>query len=155
MPACTYSRLGRLLITCALVSLSVLESVTAKKPNVIFYMPDDLPFYFPERPETTDTPFILDPYLMPNFHRIREEGTVFLDAHVAGPKCAPSRFNILTGRYCSKSIYGRSQGVTPNPLNSTEERFPVTVPVCKIAGTDETNNLQSVLAEEGYSTIHR
>lgn len=145
-----------LLYSWTLLSLLIIMcSVTANKPNVIIYMPDDLPFYFPEKPDSTDVPFALDPSLMPNFYRIREEGTVFLDAYVAGPKCAPSRFNILTGRYCSKSIYGRAQGATTNPLNSTEERFTVTVPMCKIAGTDETNNLQSVLAEEGYSTIHR
>jgi hypothetical protein len=27
--------------------------------------------------------------------------------------------------------------------------------VCKIVGTDEINNLPTVLATEGYSTIHR
>jgi arylsulfatase A-like enzyme len=139
----------------ALTVLNLLISATAKKPNVIFYMPDDLQFYFPERPDSTEAAFVLDPALMPNFYRLREEGTVFLEANVAGPKCAPARFNILTGRYCSKSIYARSQGATVNPLNSTEERFPVTVPVCKIVGTDEINNLPTVLATEGYSTIHR
>lgn len=119
------------------------------------FIADDLPFYFPEKPASTEAAFELDPVLLPNMYRIREEGTTFLAANVAGPKCAPSRFNILTGRYCSKSIYGRSQGATSNPLNSTEERFRVTVPVCKIAGTDEVNNLPSVLAQQGYSTIHR
>lgn len=136
-------------------TIATAATATAKKPNVIFYMPDDLQFYFPERPASAEAAFELDPTLLPNFHRIREEGAVFLDANVAGPKCAPSRFNVLTGRYCSKSIYARSNGATTNPLNATEERFSVTVPQCKIAGTDEMNNLQSVLSEEGYSTIHR
>eukprot|EP00603_Paraphysomonas_imperforata_P003019 CAMPEP_0114420456 /NCGR_PEP_ID=MMETSP0103-20121206/4567_1 /TAXON_ID=37642 ORGANISM="Paraphysomonas imperforata, Strain PA2" /NCGR_SAMPLE_ID=MMETSP0103 /ASSEMBLY_ACC=CAM_ASM_000201 /LENGTH=794 /DNA_ID=CAMNT_0001588937 /DNA_START=108 /DNA_END=2492 /DNA_ORIENTATION=- len=140
--------------TLVLTIFSLLLGVSAKKPNVIFYMPDDLSFYFKERPASSETPFELDPALMPNFYRIREEGTVFLDANVAGPKCAPSRFNVLTGRYCSKSIYARSQGATTNPANSTEERFAVTVPQCKIAGTDEMHNVQSVLSKEGYSTIH-
>jgi arylsulfatase A-like enzyme len=143
------------LFSLLLILIFLLNVVTAKKPNVIFYMPDDLEFYFPEAPASTDVQYQLDESLMPNFYRIRDEGTTFLEANVAGPKCAPSRFNILTGRYCSKSIYARSGGSTTNPSNSSEDRFAVTVPNCKIAGTDEINNLQTVLSDEGYATIHR
>ena len=146
--------------TCSLfIIISLLlyniQQVISKKPNIIFFMPDDMPFYFPEHPESASTHYELDSTLMPNINKIRQQGAVFLDANVAGPKCAPSRFNVLTGRYCSKSIYGRAQGANTNPFNSTEERFEVTVPRCKIAGTDEFDNLPRVLSAEGYSTIHR
>ena len=33
-------------------------------------------------------------------------------------------------------------------------RFPVTVPACKLSGDDETTNIQTMLSNAGYTTIH-
>ena len=83
---------------------------------------------------------------------IREEGAVFTQASVAGPKCAPSRFNTLTGRYCSRG----EQSKTDTTFAATEggdTRSTVDVPTCKLIGADLKNNLQTDLTASGYATI--
>ena len=47
---------------------------------------------------------------VPNMNKIRDEGVVFTRAYTAGPKCAPSRISMLTGRYASRNIYGAVNG---------------------------------------------
>ena len=68
-------------------------------------MPDDMQFYFDEAPNPpTGARKTLASSLLPNMHRVRDEGVVFTQAHVAGPKCAPARFNVLTGRCAPPTI---------------------------------------------------
>ena len=68
-------------------------------PNIFVFMPDDLTFptRYPEVPHGYSG---AQPPL-PNLDRIRNEGAVFTRAYTAGPKCAPSRYSLLTGRYAS------------------------------------------------------
>jgi arylsulfatase A len=63
-------------------------------PNIIFILADDMGFgdvgcYNPESRIPT-----------PNMDRIAAEGMRFHDAHSASAVCTPSRYGILTGRYC-------------------------------------------------------
>lgn len=121
-------------------------------PNIVFFMPDDMQFLWDEAPDSTDSAvFKPSASLIPNMNRIRSSGAVFTNAYVAGPKCAPSRFSVLTGRYCSRAEWGRTY--TP-VTEGNYSRYDVTVPTCKLYGDDETNNIQTLLSAAGYSTIH-
>jgi len=64
------------------------------RPNVVFVLADDmgvgdLSYLNPDSQIST-----------PNLDRIGREGTYFTDAHSPSALCTPTRYGILTGRYC-------------------------------------------------------
>ena len=76
----------------------------AKKPNIIFFIADDMyPWMFNNTPEgrTKDGK---PKNLTPALDRLAAEG-VWLDGmKVVSPVCTPSRYNCLTGNYASRAI---------------------------------------------------
>lgn len=72
------------------------------KPNIVFFLADDLGYgdiscYNPESKIITR-----------NIDKIACEGMRFTDAHSASAVCTPSRYSILTGRYCWRGSLKRS-----------------------------------------------
>ncbi|MBS3765712.1 sulfatase-like hydrolase/transferase, partial [Candidatus Bipolaricaulota bacterium] len=70
------------------------ESFSPERPNVVFLMADDMGYgdlgcYNEESKIPT-----------PNMDQLAEEGVRFTDAHASSAVCTPSRYSILTGRYC-------------------------------------------------------
>jgi arylsulfatase A len=70
---------------------------TSAKPNIIFIMTDDLGYgdvscYNPNSRIRT-----------PNIDKIAAEGICFTDAHSPSAVCTPTRYGVLTGRYCWRS----------------------------------------------------
>ena len=88
---------------CALGAAAATASVAAekelpKKPNVIFFIADDMrPYMFNCLPEGKGN------NVTPNIDRLASEGTILMGQHVASPLCTPSRYNVLTGRYASRA----------------------------------------------------
>ena len=109
-------------------------------------------FLWDERPASVGAALAQHTDLVPNMNIVRNEGAVFTQAGVAGPKCAPSRFNVLTGRYCSRGEHSKS---SPRFIatEGDDTRSNVDVPSCKFAGADLTSNLPTELAANGYATI--
>lgn len=76
------------------VGMASTATCLAARPNVIFFMADDLgygdagPFKQANSPIPT-----------PNVDRLATEGMTFTDAHTAAAVCAPSRYAMLTGNY--------------------------------------------------------
>ena len=71
-----------------------LTAAAADRPNVIVIYTDDQGF--------GDTSY-LNPdakFQTPNLDRIASEGIAFTNAHSADSVCTPSRYGLLTGRYC-------------------------------------------------------
>ncbi len=75
-------------------------------PNIVFVMADDMGYgdvgcYNPESKIPT-----------PNMDRLAREGIRFTDAHSPSAVCTPTRYGVLTGRYCwrtplkSQVLYG-------------------------------------------------
>lgn len=67
------------------------------KPNVIWIMADDLGYgdlscLNPESKIQT-----------PNLDRMAREGITFTDAHAPSAVCTPTRYGVMTGRYCFRS----------------------------------------------------
>ncbi|MFC1462104.1 arylsulfatase [Verrucomicrobiota bacterium] len=63
-------------------------------PNVVYILADDMGY--------GDVRY-LNPeckFPTPNLDRIGREGMIFTDAHSSSSVCTPSRYSILTGRYC-------------------------------------------------------
>ncbi|MBN1580899.1 MAG: arylsulfatase [Anaerolineae bacterium] len=66
------------------------------KPNIIFIMADDMGYgdlgcYGATKIQT------------PNMDRLTREGMRFTDAHSSAAVCTPSRYSVITGRYCWRS----------------------------------------------------
>jgi arylsulfatase A-like enzyme len=118
-------------------ALLVLQSymLAAYAKNVVFFMPDD-----GDLPSST---------LTPNFDRIRSEGVVFNAAYAAGTSCAPSRFSVITGRYCSRATFAQADSLSaggPTWVDSSN--------TCKLDGSDLVLNLAYQLqVQGGYRTI--
>jgi len=69
----------------------------ARYPNIIFIMVDDMGIgdttvYNPESKIPT-----------PNMEKLARQGIVFTDAHSPSAVCTPTRYGVLTGRYCWRS----------------------------------------------------
>jgi arylsulfatase A-like enzyme len=124
-------------------------------PNVVVYMMDDMQFIFDEAPATTKSaPYLPDASVIPHMQSIRDNGAIFLQANVASTMCSPSRFNMLTGRYCSRAAYARSPTFSTMSDTSGSSRNQVLVPPCKLTDSDQVQNLQTALSNFGYATIH-
>jgi len=64
------------------------------KPNIVFILADDMGY--------GDLSFLNENSQIPtpNIDRIGEEGIYFTDAHAPSALCTPTRYGIMTGRYC-------------------------------------------------------
>ena len=87
------------LISLLLVSCSIdnKDTVEVKKPNIIYILADDMGYgdvsiYNPQSKIKT-----------PNIDKLAAEGMRFTDAHSPSSVCTPTRYGILTGRYCWRS----------------------------------------------------
>jgi len=72
--------------------------VQADKPNIIFILADDLGYgdvscYNSDGKIPT-----------PNLDKLAAEGLRFTDAHATSAVCTPSRYSLLTGRYCWRKM---------------------------------------------------
>jgi len=73
-----------------------MNAPAASKPNIIFVMADDMGYgdlgcYGATKIRT------------PNMDRLAQQGVRFTDAHSSAAVCTPSRYSVLTGRYCWRS----------------------------------------------------
>ena len=98
-------RKARLFLTCAaLIGLAAegpnhgaAAEVPGSRPNLVFVLADDLGYGDPR----CYNPASKIP--TPNMDRLAAEGIRFLDAHTPSSVCTPTRYGIMTGRYCWRS----------------------------------------------------
>ena len=115
-------------ILIAIVCASV--PANAEKPNIIYILADDMgygdvSYCNPESKIPT-----------PNIDRLGREGLRFTDAHTNSSVCTPTRYGILTGRYCWRTY--KKSGV----LHGHSDLL--------IASDRET--VPSFLKKQGYAT---
>lgn len=104
-------------------------AASAYHPNIIYVLADDLGWgdlgcYNPRSAVPT-----------PNMDRLAGQGVRFTDMHSPSAVCTPTRYGIMTGRYCWRSILkkGVLWGYSPNLI----EKDRLTVPrLLKQAGYD-------------------
>jgi arylsulfatase A len=85
---------------CGAVGLAVPRALFGgqkKYPNIVFIMADDMGYgdvacYNPESKIPT-----------PNIDKLATESVRFTDAHTPSAVCTPTRYGVLTGRYCWRS----------------------------------------------------
>ena len=75
----------------------------SENPNIIFIMADDMGYGDLGCYGATRIP-------TPNMDRVANEGMRFVDAHSSSAVCTPSRYSVLAGRYCWRSVRKRGVG---------------------------------------------
>jgi arylsulfatase A-like enzyme len=125
------ARLAALLIVALATSLTTLAAAPANElPNIVIMLADDMGYGDVQA---------LNPASKiptPNLNRLAGEGMAFVDAHTPSAVCTPTRYGLLTGRYCWRSPLKR--GVLNGygaPLIETDRP-----------------TVASFLASQGYST---
>jgi len=83
-----------MLLICGLSLLASGKDKAASKPNIVFIMADDMGYgdvsaYNPESKIQT-----------PNMDKLATEGLMFTNVHTPSSLCSPTRYGLLTGRYC-------------------------------------------------------
>ncbi len=76
------------------LAVSLMSSIAAERPNIVIILADDMGWgdprcYQPDSKIPT-----------PNLDRLAAEGMRFTDAHTPSSVCTPTRYTLLTGRYC-------------------------------------------------------
>ncbi len=91
-----------------------------KRPNVVIILADDLGYgdisaYHKESKITT-----------PHIDRLASEGLSFTDAHSSASVCTPSRYGLLTGRYCWRTILKKNvlNGYSPLLIDEATPTMP-------------------------------
>lgn len=105
-------------------------SHAAERPNVIIIYTDDQGF---------GDASCLNPlakFETPNLDRLANEGIAFTNAHSSDTVCTPSRYGLLTGRYCWR----------------TKHKTGVLGAEAKCLISDDRMTIASMLKENGYNT---
>ncbi len=114
----------------AVVVLGGLSS-TAATPNIVVILSDDYGYgsagCYGARSDLIQTPHI---------DRLASEGRRFTDANTTSSVCSPTRYSMLTGRYCWRTSLKHEVLGTMSPLHIEPERL----------------NLASLLKKHGYNT---
>ena len=113
---------------------------TAKKPNIIFFIADDMTYnQFNCLPQGEGR------NLTPNLDRLANEGVVMMGQYVSSTVSSPSRFSCLTGKYA-----GRSTSPAFNSRMKENDGQSIVEWNTKIMKNEQ--NLMKLLKAEGYYT---
>ncbi|MDZ4851505.1 MAG: arylsulfatase [Pirellulaceae bacterium] len=107
------------------------NAASAAKPNIVIILSDDYGW-------GSVGCYGADPKLVqtPNIDRLANEGRRFTDANTTSSVCSPTRYAMLTGRYCWRTSLKHEVLGTTAPLHIETDRF----------------NLASMLKQKGYTT---
>lgn len=124
------NRIDRWILPVAFFLLLLTKSLYAEHPNIIVIYTDDQGFGDASclNPEAK--------FSTPNLDRLAREGISFTNGHSSDTVCTPSRYGLLTGRYCWRT--SKKSGVMQAEGD------------CLIA--DGRMTLPSMLRDQGYDT---
>jgi arylsulfatase A-like enzyme len=77
------------------IAMALIPAVAADKPNIVFILADDMSY----DSVSANNPKI-GPMKTPHIDRLISRGMNFTDAHSGSAVCTPTRYGLLTGRYC-------------------------------------------------------
>ncbi len=91
----------------------------ADRPNIVFVMADDMGYgdMRANNPESS--------LATPNLDRLSKQGMRFTDAHTPSAVCTPTRYGVVTGRYCWRSRLKRGVQNGYGPPLIEEDRMTV------------------------------
>ncbi len=103
---------------CLLVGGAPVNGAMPTQPNIVVILADDLGYgdlgcYGATKVQT------------PNIDRLARQGMRFTHAHSPASVCTPSRYNLMTGRYCWRTWAGHGTIWANDPLLIEETRMTV------------------------------
>ena len=107
---------------------------TARKPNIVFILGDDLGYCDVSMYGCREIP-------TPNIDSIAAAGVKFTNGYVSAPVCAPSRAGLMTGRYQQRYGFEFNAGPLQRAISEPEMGLP----------TSEIT-LAEVMKQAGYAT---
>ncbi len=86
-------------VAAAVAAMGGGPSAIASRPNIVFILADDMGYgeVSAMNPDRCKVP-------TPAIDRLASQGMLFTDAHSSSSVCTPTRYSILTGRYCWRTV---------------------------------------------------
>ena len=81
-------------VSCALPGPGRGEGVSSRRPNIVFVLADDMGY------GDVGALNARSAISTPNLDGLAADGCTFVDAHTPSSVCTPTRYGVLTGRYC-------------------------------------------------------
>ena len=103
----------------SLQGLPVLSAADAERPNIIIIYTDDQGFG-DAGCLNSDSAFET-----PNLDRLAKQGIIFTNAHSPDTVCTPSRYGLLTGRYCWRTVKKTGVLTAEAPCLIKDERMTI------------------------------
>ena len=119
------------IITLAAIRSGAVAATSENRPNIVIILADDLGY---GSVGCNGAPQNLLP--TPNIDRLAREGVRFTDANTPASVCSPTRYGLLTGRYCWR----------------TSEKWGVLGPLDPLLIETSRPTIASILKQAGYST---
>lgn len=121
----------RFLLLASLLALAPSAGPAAERPNVVIILADDYGY-------GSANCYGADGRLIqtPNIDRLAKEGRRFTDANTTSSVCSPTRYSVITGRYCWRTSLTHEVLGTFSPLHIETTRL----------------TLASLLKKQGYAT---
>lgn len=143
-----------------LTSLHAADASASNKPNSVFILVDDMPWF--------GTPVRMDPDMpasamafrnMPNVEKLAAQGMTFRNARAAAGMCAPSRCSIMTGMMTARHLYSgnggfgsKTDGNVKYMSRKADAKLPLLHP--EPQGNIRFPSIGDVLKAGGYATAH-
>ena len=132
----------------------------AEKPNFVFILIDDMPWFGTPVRMDADMPGSAMAFRnMPNVEKLAEQGMTFRNARSAAGMCAPSRCSIMTGMMTARHLYSGNGGFGPKTDGNVkyldrgkDAKLPLICP--EPQGNIRLPSVGDVLKTSGYATAH-
>lgn len=145
----------------AIAQTRTIQKTSSKRPNIIFFLVDDMGWQDCSVPFYRDTTALNKRYHTPNMERLASAGVKFTQAY-ANCVCTPSRVSLQTGmnaashRVTNWTFFSENHP-TDEPYNGIkfpEWNYNGLSPVADTPHTIYATPLASILRQNGYYTIH-
>ncbi|MCC9604301.1 sulfatase-like hydrolase/transferase [Blastopirellula sp. JC732] len=140
--------------------VSAAVSTNAKRPNIVFFLVDDMGWQDTSLPFHTETTALNRQYRTPNMERLAADGMKFTQAYACAI-CSPTRISWMTGMNAARhgvTCWTLRKDVSPSGKhpNLQEPTWNLNglSPVAGIPNTVQATTLPSLLQKSGYKTIH-
>lgn len=150
-----------LIFTTALILPITTHAAAQAKPNIIYFLVDDMGWQDTSVPFHTETTQLNKDYRTPSMERLAKESLLFTNAYACAI-CSPTRVSLMTGQNAARhgvTCWTLEKDKSPEQYNKNFNSPDWPLNGLQPAGTDIPHSYSSVtlpqrLHEAGYRTIH-
>lgn len=149
-----------ILSTCIILLFLSACNSKPEKPNIIFFLVDDMGWQDTSLPFHTEKTKLNDMYYTPSMEKLADQGVKFTQAY-ATSVCSPTRISLMTGMNAARhrvTNWTLRKNISPDPKHDS-----LKIPEWNVNGlsldssvsnTYNTPTLPQILHDNGYKTIH-